>query len=92
MVGLTSIIFGLKLLHLVRQYFESTEIHNPKVAQLFCHIIPDRCPFEGKSNLVMAALRDCPSVDERFADTSAKQLSPEGADIAPSFGFHHCVS
>jgi hypothetical protein len=46
MVGLTSIIFGLKLLHSVRQYLESTEIHNSKVARLFCHIIPDSCPFE----------------------------------------------
>lgn len=48
MAGLTSIIFGLKLLHSVRQYLENTEIHNPKVAQLLCYIIPDRCLFERK--------------------------------------------
>lgn len=46
MVGLTSTIFGLKLLQSVRQCLESIEIHNPKVARLLCHIIPNRCPFE----------------------------------------------
>jgi hypothetical protein len=45
MIGLTLIMFELKLLNSVRQYLESIEIHNPKVARLLCHIIPGQCPF-----------------------------------------------
>jgi hypothetical protein len=30
----------------VRQWVESIEIHNPKVARLLCKIIPAQCPFE----------------------------------------------
>lgn len=46
MASLTSMIFRLKLLQSVRQYLESVEIRNPKLARLLCQIIPDRCPFE----------------------------------------------
>jgi hypothetical protein len=45
MVSLISIMFELRLLHSVRQYLESVEIHNPKVARLLCRIIPGQCPF-----------------------------------------------
>ncbi len=30
----------------LRQWIESIEIHNPKVARLLCKIIPAQCPFE----------------------------------------------
>lgn len=30
----------------VRQWFDSMEVHNPKLARLLCHIIPARCPIE----------------------------------------------
>ena len=30
----------------LRQWIESVEIHNPKVARLLCTIIPAQCPFE----------------------------------------------
>lgn len=46
MATITSIIFKLNLLQSLRQYLESVEIHNPKVARLLCYIIPNRCPFE----------------------------------------------
>lgn len=51
MASLISIIFRLKLLQSVRQYLESVEIHNPKLARLLCQIIPDRCPFEREIKL-----------------------------------------
>jgi len=28
------------------QWFDAIEIHDTKLAQLVCRIIPDRCPFE----------------------------------------------
>lgn len=46
MASLTPTIFELNLLQSVRQYLESMEIHNPKVARLLCYIIPSCCPFE----------------------------------------------
>lgn len=51
MASLISIIFRLKLLQSVRQYLESVEIHNPKLARLLCQIISDRCPFEREIKL-----------------------------------------
>jgi hypothetical protein len=33
-------------LDLIRHWLDSIEVHNPKVARLFCKIIPAQCPFE----------------------------------------------
>lgn len=46
MTNLTSINFGLALLHPLRQWLESIEVRNPKLARSLCKIIPARCPFE----------------------------------------------
>lgn len=43
-LNLTS--FELQLLNPVRRWLESIEVHNAKVAQLLCKMIPGRCPFE----------------------------------------------
>jgi hypothetical protein len=51
MTSLTSNNFELDLLYSVRQWFESIEIHNPKVARLLCKLIPARCPFARKIKL-----------------------------------------
>ena len=51
MTSLNSINSEQKLLHSVRQWLESIEIHNPKIAKLFCCIIPGRCPFEQEIKL-----------------------------------------
>lgn len=51
MLSLTSIGFGLELLHPVRQWLESIEIHDPKLAQFLCKMIPARCPFEREIKL-----------------------------------------
>lgn len=51
MLCLTSIRFGIELLHSVRQWLESIKVHDPKVAQLLCKIIPARCPFEREIKL-----------------------------------------
>ncbi len=34
------------LLHPVRQWMESIQIHNPKLAHFLCKLIPAQCPFE----------------------------------------------
>ncbi len=44
----TSITFVFTLLNLVRQWLESIEVRDPKLARLLCKIIPARCPFERK--------------------------------------------
>lgn len=51
MTNFTSITFRLTLLHLVRQWLESIEVRNPKLARSLCKIIPARCPFERKIKL-----------------------------------------
>lgn len=33
------------------QRFDAIEFHDPKVAQLFCKIIPAHCPFEREIKL-----------------------------------------
>jgi hypothetical protein len=33
-------------LNSIRHWLDSIEVHNPKVARLFCKIIPAQCPFE----------------------------------------------
>lgn len=40
-----------ELLHSVRQRLESLEVHNPKMAQLLCRIIPACCPFKREIKL-----------------------------------------
>jgi hypothetical protein len=37
---------NVTLLQPLRQWLDSIEIHNLKLARLLCHIIPARCPFE----------------------------------------------
>lgn len=51
MFYLTSITFGIALLHLVRSRLESIKICNPKLARLWCKIIPARCPFDRELKL-----------------------------------------
>ncbi|MGK7872906.1 MAG: Mo-dependent nitrogenase C-terminal domain-containing protein [Xenococcaceae cyanobacterium] len=51
MTNLNSINSEQELLHSVRQWLESIEVHNPKIAKLFCRIIPGRCPFEQEIKL-----------------------------------------
>jgi hypothetical protein len=36
----------LDLLQLIRQKLDAIEIHNPKLAQFLCRVIPASCPFE----------------------------------------------
>jgi Mo-dependent nitrogenase C-terminus len=42
--------FGQKprfdLLHPLKQWLDTTEIKNPKLARLLCKLIPSQCPFE----------------------------------------------
>lgn len=51
MKDLTANTLGLNLLHPVRQWLESIEIRNPKLARLLCKLIPSRCPFEREIKL-----------------------------------------
>jgi hypothetical protein len=46
MTSLTQISYEVDLLHPVRQWLESIEIHTPKVARFLCKLIPAQCPFE----------------------------------------------
>jgi hypothetical protein len=39
------------LLGWVRQWIDAIEIHDPKVAQLLCNLIPASCPFEREIKL-----------------------------------------
>ena len=34
------------LLYPIRQWLESVEIHNPKLAHFLCKLVPSQCPFE----------------------------------------------
>ena len=51
MTSLNSIDSEQELLHSIRQWLKSTEVNNPKIAKLFCRIIPSRCPFEREIKL-----------------------------------------
>ena len=51
MKDLTSNTLGFDLLHPVRQWLESIEIRNPKLARVLCKLIPSRCPFEREIKL-----------------------------------------
>ncbi len=46
MTSLTHIRVQNNLLHLVRVWLESREIHHAKLAHFLCRAIPAQCPFE----------------------------------------------
>jgi hypothetical protein len=46
MTSYTSTSFDIALLQPVRQWLDTIEVHNPKLARLLCKIIPAQCPFE----------------------------------------------
>ncbi|MBW4447683.1 MAG: Mo-dependent nitrogenase C-terminal domain-containing protein [Spirirestis rafaelensis WJT71-NPBG6] len=46
MTSFTPIQSQNDLLHPVRQWMESREINNPKLAHFLCQLIPAQCPFE----------------------------------------------
>ena len=48
------------LLQPVRQWLESREIENPKLAQFLCKIIPSHCPFERKIKLFNRTILSIP--------------------------------
>ena len=47
---------------LVRQWFDAIEVHDPKVAQLLCKMIPSRCPFKREIKLFDHTLFRIPSL------------------------------
>jgi hypothetical protein len=42
---------NITLLQPIRQWLESIEVDNPKLARLLCKLIPGRCPFEREIKL-----------------------------------------
>ncbi len=48
---MTLINFNINPLQTLRQWLDSLEIRNYKVAQVLCKLIPSRCPFERKISL-----------------------------------------
>jgi hypothetical protein len=50
----------LILLQSLRQWLESIEIHNQKIAHLVCKIIPAHCPFERKIKFFERTLLNIP--------------------------------
>jgi hypothetical protein len=46
MTSFTPIQSQNDLLHPVREWMESREINNPKLAHFLCQLIPAQCPFE----------------------------------------------
>jgi hypothetical protein len=46
MTFLTHTVPQNDLLHPIRQWLDSKEIHNAKLAHLLCKLIPSQCPFE----------------------------------------------
>jgi len=46
MTSFTPIQSQNDLLHPVREWMESREINNPKLAHFLCKLIPAQCPFE----------------------------------------------
>ena len=53
-------LFGLQ--RLVCQWFDAIEIHDPKVAQLLCKMIPAHCPFKREIKLFDYILFRIPSL------------------------------
>ena len=46
MTNLTATNSSITLMQSVRQWLDSIEVNNLKLARLLCHLIPARCPFE----------------------------------------------
>jgi Mo-dependent nitrogenase C-terminus len=46
MSALNQSSFESQALNLIRHWLDTIEVDNPKVARLFCTIIPTQCPFE----------------------------------------------
>lgn len=34
------------MLNFLRQWIDSIEVHDPRIARFFCRVIPSQCPFE----------------------------------------------
>lgn len=47
----TATNYNITLLQPIRQWLDSIEIHNPKLARLLCKLIPTHCPFEREIKL-----------------------------------------
>lgn len=56
----TAKLVGLQ--SLVYQWFDAIEVHDPKVAQLLCKMIPARCPFEREIKIFDHTLVRIPSL------------------------------
>lgn len=52
--------FGLNPIQAVRYWLETIEIHDYKVAQRLCKLIPARCPFERKIQLFNRTILSIP--------------------------------
>lgn len=48
------------LLHPIRQWLESIEIRDPKLARSLCKVIPARCPFERQIKCFNGAIVSIP--------------------------------
>ncbi|MBE9005822.1 Mo-dependent nitrogenase C-terminal domain-containing protein [Fortiea sp. LEGE XX443] len=46
MASITLVHLHKDLLHPVREWLESREIHNIQLAHFLCRVIPSQCPFE----------------------------------------------
>jgi hypothetical protein len=57
-------IVGLR--SLVCQWFDAIEVHDPKIAQLLCKMIPARCPFEREIKLFDWRLCPTASIAAKF--------------------------
>lgn len=87
--------FDLELnpLHLIRQWLETLEIHDPKSAWLLCKLIPSHCPFERRFELLGHTLLYIPPlcklnpVYEQLTSLRFKSLSyladECGLDVTP---------
>ncbi len=62
MNNLNLIKFKPKPIYLVRKWLQSIEIHNQKIAKLFCIIIPAHCPFQKEVKIFNHILFRIPSL------------------------------
>jgi hypothetical protein len=46
MTSFTQITQERDIFQPIRQWLESIEVHNPKLAHFLCKLIPSQCPFE----------------------------------------------
>lgn len=51
MLGTNQVYVTNHLLSLVRNWLDTREIRNPRLARLLCTVIPAQCPFERKIKL-----------------------------------------